>query len=147
MKAGAVEKYLHEHIPLSKAMGVEVLEATLQGVTLSAPLSPNINHRGTVFGGSAAAVAILAAWTLLYLRLKNEQIEGNLVIQKSATSYESPITDRFTATSSLHDPAAWGRFIATFRKRNRARIRVASILHCNGGKVGKLDGDFVAMGF
>jgi thioesterase domain-containing protein len=63
-------QYLHEHIPLSRAMGVEVVEATWDGVSLRAPLAPNINHRETVFGGSASAVAILAAWALLYVRLQ-----------------------------------------------------------------------------
>jgi thioesterase domain-containing protein len=146
MDAGAVEKYLHEHIPLSKAMGVEVLESSMEGVKLSAPLPPNINHRGTVFGGSAASVAILSAWALLYLRLKNECLSGNLVIQKNTMTYVCPITGRFTATSALHDPAAWNRFTAMLRKRNRARIHVSSILHCNDKKVGELHGDFVAMG-
>ncbi|MFB3040360.1 MAG: YiiD C-terminal domain-containing protein, partial [Candidatus Poribacteria bacterium] len=69
MDLSALEEYLHEHIPLSKAIGVKVVEADSAGVTLSAPLAPNINHRETVFGGSASAVAILAAWTLLYVRL------------------------------------------------------------------------------
>jgi thioesterase domain-containing protein len=56
-----VERYLHAHIPLSRAMAVEVQAATPVCVRLCAPLAPNINHRETVFGGSASAVAILAA--------------------------------------------------------------------------------------
>lgn len=60
-----LEKYLHGHIPLSKAMEVAVVQVQPEGVILSAPLAPNINHRDTVFGGSASAVAILAAWSLL----------------------------------------------------------------------------------
>lgn len=64
MKRCDLEQYLHEHIPLSRAMGVEVQEADWNGVTLRAPLAPNNNHRETVFGGSASAVAILAAWAL-----------------------------------------------------------------------------------
>jgi len=146
MDAGAVEKYLHEHIPLSRAMGVEVQDATPHSVKLSAPLPPNINHRGTVFGGSASAVAILSAWTLLYLRLKSEHVECSLVIQNSEMTYTCPITDRFTATAALHDPVAWSRFLATFGRRSRARIAVTSVLHCNDRKVGEFAGDFVAVG-
>ena len=56
-----IQDYLHEHIPLSKAMGATVLKVDLSGVVLSAPLEPNINHRETVFGGSASSLAILAA--------------------------------------------------------------------------------------
>jgi len=60
---GELQDYLHEHIPISSAMGVRVVACDESGVRLTAPLYPNINHRATVFGGSASAVAILAAWT------------------------------------------------------------------------------------
>lgn len=145
MDTGSLQQYLHENIPLAKAMGVEVMEATVDGVKLSAPLSPNINHRETVFGGSASAVAILAAWSLLYLRLTDENIPSRIVIQRSAMTYERPITDMFTATSVVRDPAAWLKFITTLRRKNRARVRVNAVLHCNDGRVGELEGEFVAL--
>jgi thioesterase domain-containing protein len=57
MERWELEHYLHEHIPLSQDMGVEVVMADWNGVTLRAPLTPTINHRETVFGGSASAAA------------------------------------------------------------------------------------------
>jgi hypothetical protein len=39
MNRGDLEHYLHEHIPLSRAMGVVVIEADWNGVTLSDPSS------------------------------------------------------------------------------------------------------------
>ena len=53
MTPSELQTYLHQHIPLSQAMQVTVMEASLQQVVLTAPLVPNINHRETVFGGSA----------------------------------------------------------------------------------------------
>ena len=140
-----LQKYLHERIPISKVMGVEVLEATVDGVKLAAPLSPNINHRETVFGGSASAVAILSAWSLLYLRLENENINSRIVIQRSTMTYEHPIADMFTASSVVCDPSIWLKFITTLRRKNRARVKISSILHCNGRKVGEFEGAFVAI--
>lgn len=140
-----LQYYLHEHIPLSKAMGVEVLDATLNGVKLFAPLSPNINHRYTVFGGSASSVAILSAWSLLYLRLKNENINSRIVIQRSVMNFDTPITDIFTASSVIPDQAAWLKFVTTLKRKNRARVKVNSILHCNDKQVGELEGEFVAL--
>jgi thioesterase domain-containing protein len=140
-----LQKYLYDRIPISSAMGVEVLEATVHGVKLAAPLSPNINHRETVFGGSASAVAILSAWSLLYLRLKNENINSGIVIQRSTMTYEHPITDRFTASSVVCDPSIWLKFISTLKRKNRARVKINSILYCNERKVGVFEGDFVAI--
>jgi thioesterase domain-containing protein len=145
VKSVPLQKYLHERIPISKAMGVEVLEATVDGVKLAAPLSPNINHRETVFGGSASAVAILSAWSLLYLRLKNENMNSRIVIQRSTITYEQPITDMFTSSSVVCDPSDWLKFITTLKRRKRARVKIRSILECNERKVGEFEGDFVAI--
>ncbi len=125
-------------------MEVEVVEATDNGVTLAAPLAPNINHRETVFGGSASAVAILSAWTLMYLRLKSEQLNVRIVIQKNTMTYERPITGKFIASAAIADPMAWRRFADTLRRKGRGRFTVRSVLHRDAEKVGEFEGDFVA---
>jgi thioesterase domain-containing protein len=83
MNPKELEQYLHEHIPLSQAMQVSVLDAKEDCVVLSAPLAPNINHTETIFGGSASAVAILAAWSLVHVRLKGAGIAYSIVIQRN----------------------------------------------------------------
>ncbi|MGP0592794.1 YiiD C-terminal domain-containing protein [Nitrospira sp. T9] len=145
MKRYDLEQYLHEHIPLSRAMGVEVIEVGWNGVTLRAPLAPNINHRETVFGGSASAVAILAAWAILYVRLHQEHVKCRLVIQRNTMTYERPIASTFEASSTIQDSLAWEKFLRTFARKNLARISVAATLSCTGEQVGKFEGDFVAL--
>ena len=61
-------------------MQVRVIEVTKDLVILAAPIKPNINHRSTVFGGSASTLAILSAWTLINFRLQSENINTRLVI-------------------------------------------------------------------
>ena len=126
-------------------MGVEVIKADWNGVTLRAPLAPNINHRETVFGGSASAVAILAAWAILYVRLHQEHVNCRLVIQQNTMNYERPIVSEFEASSSIHDSLAWGKFLGTFTRKKRARISDAVTLSCNEKQVGAFEGDFVAL--
>lgn len=140
-----LQEYLHEHIPLSRAMGVAVVTATPDGVTLSAPLAPNINHRETVFGGSASAVALLAAWSLLYVGLQHEGIRSRVVVQRNTTDYKQPISGDFTATALIDDASLWRRFIHMLQRKGRARITVTVRLHCKGLEVGQLSGDFVAL--
>lgn len=144
MTPQALQEYFHNHIPLSKAMGVEVETATPQLVRLVAPLAPNGNHHGTVFGGSASAVAVLSAWGLLHVTMLDANIEADLVVQKSGMSYELPITGEFTAEATAPTPEKWQRFLATLLKHRRARIGIQSILNCRDQKVGKFEGDFVA---
>jgi thioesterase domain-containing protein len=141
-----LEKYLHDHIPFSKAMQVAVVRAQPETVILSAPLAPNINHRDTVFGGSASAVAILAAWSLLHTRLTAEGITSRLVIQRNTMSYELPIDGTFTAEAVSASTEGWRQFLRTLRRRSKARITVNCALHFAGQIAGRLEGEFVALG-
>jgi thioesterase domain-containing protein len=145
MNAHDLQAYLHERIPLSRAMGVEVRAAGSDGVVLYAPLAPNINHRDTVFGGSASALAILAAWSALYVRMRAEQRAGRIVIRRNKMSYERPITGDFTATSAPPEAAAWAKMIVALGKGRPARVHVTTTLECAAQRVGVLEGEFVVL--
>ena len=96
----AVQRYLHQHIPISRQMGMRVVALEPPGVTLCAPLTPNLNHEATAFGGSTPALAILTGWTRLYVRLWSITEPRRIVIQRSAMQYIAPIADEFCATAA-----------------------------------------------
>ncbi|HDS01486.1 MAG TPA: thioesterase [candidate division Zixibacteria bacterium] len=146
MLPSELEHYLHEHIPLSKAMAVSVVVAGPEEVVLSAPLTPNINHRETVFGGSASALATLAAWSLLHIRLRAEGFSSRLVIQRNTMDYDLPIDGTFTARASVDQVSDWSRFVRMLSRRGKARVAVASVLEYNGQVAGRFSGEFVAFG-
>lgn len=139
-----LQAYLHRQIPLSAAMHVSVVSATLDSVVLSAPLEPNINHKRTAFGGSVSALGILAAWSIVHLRLAAEGLDSEVVIQSNRMDYERPILGSFTAASSLADPSAWPAFAKLLARRKRARIEARSLLTYEGEVAGNLTGRFVA---
>lgn len=140
-----LEQYLHKHIPLSAAMEASVLSLAEEAVILRAPLAPNINHRDTVFGGSASALAILAAWSLLHYRLRREGIQCRLVIQRNTMEYELPIAGEFTARSFLTRDGDWSKFTRTLARHGKARVTVTSELEHAGQVVGRFTGEFVAL--
>jgi thioesterase domain-containing protein len=145
MSPAELQSYLHEHIPLSKAMAVGVMSLDTHSATLRAPLGPNINHRDTVFGGSASALAILAAWSLLHVRLRSQGVSSRLVIQRNTIDYDHPILGDFTARASLEQSERWAPFISTLVRRGKARIAVVSLLEYGGQTVGRFAGQFVAL--
>lgn len=141
-----LEQYLQAHIPLSRALQVHVEKIEEAAVVLSAPLAPNINHRETLFGGSASAIAILAAWSLLHTRLRRAGMASRLVIQRNTMEYELPVAGDFTARASLQDPAQWDGFVRMLARKGKARIAVVSVLEYEGRPAGHLVGEFVALG-
>ncbi|MDB6091548.1 MAG: thioesterase [Gammaproteobacteria bacterium] len=140
-----VQRYLHQYIPLSAAMGVQVRTATVGHVQLAAPLAPNVNHTETVFGGSAAALATLSAWTLLHLRLEHVGLDARLVIQRSSMEYEKPIPGDFEAVCRFNDDFVWEKFQATLARRGRARMTLRAHLVHLAQRVASFEGDFVAL--
>jgi thioesterase domain-containing protein len=145
MSPAELQRYIHEHIPLSVAMAVAVEAVSEDAVTLRAPLAPNINHRDTVFGGSASAVAILAAWSLLYVRLRAQGLSARLVIQRNTMEYQRPMVGDFTARAALEQPARWPQFTHTLARRGKARIGVTAVLALGAQSAARLTGEFVAL--
>jgi thioesterase domain-containing protein len=146
MTEAELETYLHDHIPLSRAMAVRVVSISDDKVILGAPLGPNINHRDTVFGGSASAMAILSAWSLLHLRLTAVGQPSRVVIQRNSMDYLAPISGDFTATATNPSAAVWDSFMRMLTRRGVGRITVGAELEFEGKVAGRLSGEFVAFG-
>jgi thioesterase domain-containing protein len=144
MTPDALADYLHEHIPLSRAMDVSVVEASAEVVAIDAPLDPNINVHGTMFGGSAAVLGLLAAWSVFHLRLEAEGIANQLVIHRTEMEYLKPISGTARAVARL-DGVDWGSFTHMLERRGKARLTVAADLWSEGEVAARLVGEFVAI--
>jgi thioesterase domain-containing protein len=141
-----LQEYLYEKMPQVKSMEVEVDHVTSDSLTVSAPLEPNINHRDSVFGGSASSVSILSAWAFLHQKLTSEGVSTTLVIQKNSMTYDIPITGKFSATAKLSNENDWEKFLAILKRKGKSRINVSSNLNYEGKNAGQFEGTFVAVG-
>lgn len=143
--AEGIQSYLETHIPLSEAMGTRVVEATADRVTLEAPLEPNLNHRSTAFGGSVAALAVLAGWTQVHLRLRQEGWTTRTVIQESTVRYLAPVHGSFRARTRPLGDDAWDRFLRMLARKGKGRIRVQVEILSQGEVAGTFEGAYVAL--
>lgn len=125
-------------------MEARVVDATPERVTVAAPLAPNLNHRDTAFGGSVAALAILAGWTLVHVRLRDAGIAAHTVIQTSEVRYLAPIEAPFEAEARPPAPTAWKRFLATLKRRGRGRVHLQVGVRSDGAVVATLEGAYVS---
>jgi thioesterase domain-containing protein len=139
-----LERYLRSRIPLADAMRVTVEAADGAGIRLCAPLAPNVNHHGTVFGGSISSLSLLSAWTLIHLGLRDEGIPSEVVIQRNAVEYLRPAEGDLEAFCARPPHAEWERFLSTLRRRGRARLVVRAELRCAGELAATFQGSFVA---
>ena len=141
-----LEQYLHNNIPITKAMAVGVVDISPNIVTLSAPLLPNTNHRNTAFGGSVSTLATLSAWSLLRLKMDDKNAKNaHLVIQRNNVEYLHPVAVDFIASAMLADENKWQRFEQTFASKGKARISVEAIVEADGKICARFIGDFVVL--
>ncbi len=118
-----LESVPHHDIPLTRDMGLKVLDWREQQLSLHLPLDRNVNHKSTMFGGSLYCGAVLAGWGWLHLRLKEEGIEdGHIVIQEGQISYPLPVTGDATAICPVPDAKVWKKFLAMYQRYGRARL-------------------------
>ena len=145
MTADELQRYLYEHIPISRALGVTVRSSEAANVVLSAPLGPNLNHQRSAFGGSLSALAILACWSWLHLRLRVTDFRGQIVIQGNSMEYLHPALSDFTATCRAPGAERWEVFMRTLSQRGRARIELDADVTAAETLVASFRGQYVAL--
>jgi len=145
MRAADLERYLHDHIPLSRALALRVEHLGPELVRLAAPLAPNLNHRRTAFGGSVASLAILAGWSWLLARLADRRPVPRLVIQEETVEYLAPIDAAFEAVCPAPADSAWLRFVRALDQRGRGRLALAAEVTSAGRIAARFRGLYVAI--
>ncbi|MDP5240481.1 YiiD C-terminal domain-containing protein [Uliginosibacterium sp. 31-16] len=145
MTPSELQTYLHTHIPLSKAMQVEVVQATPDIIELAAPLAPNINHRGTAFGGSISTLATLACWSLLRVRTDGLQPAPHLVVRRNNVEYIAPAQGEIRAIVRFPTETDWAGFLAAYAGKGRARVKLDAEVLAGDTIAAHFHGEFVAM--
>lgn len=138
--------FLHEQIPLTRAMNLRATEANAQRLVLEAPLEPNKNHLGTAFGGSLHTVPLLACYGALWMVLREAGIDGHVVVKRSNALYRAPVTGTIRATCERPPAEAAAAFLADLRRHRKARMELrATVAGANGQPAVEFDGSFVAV--
>jgi thioesterase domain-containing protein len=125
-------------------MGVRVVRADQNGLTLGAALAPNLNHKKTAFGGSLNSLATLACWGLIQLLVRNHGQAITVVIQESSVQFLKPVMGDFEATCPLPPAPVTERFLHTLERKGRARLALDAVIHADGEIALRFHGRFVA---
>ena len=137
-----LEAYLHDKIPLTRAMEVKVEERPDEGFALVAPLQPNINDKGTAFAGSLSALVTLAGWALLHVVLRDRGITARIAVAESTLEYREPATGTLEAACHAHMQDGIERLLQTLERKGKARIQLDGTVHSAGQLVVTFSGRY-----
>ncbi len=133
VKVPALELFLHEMIPLAKAMGVGVEVSDDRALVLTAPKEQNKNSLNTAFGGSLVALATLAGygvvWELMKDETKAEKPVWHIVVKESRAAYRRPVLGDLRAICERPAQAAIAEFKDALARYGKAKLKLrASII-------------------
>jgi thioesterase domain-containing protein len=123
-----VNAYLARYVPITQAMGIRLRSFDASGVTMTAPLKPNINDKGIAFGGTLASMLALSGWAVTDLLLREAGEAADVLIASGATEYRAPVAGRIVARCPLPAPAELSAFLAAYRLRGKARLRLNAFI-------------------
>ena len=136
------EKFLHEQIPITRAMGLRVVANDEAGFTVEAPVALNSNHLRTAFGGSINAVATLAAYGFLWVEINDAA--GHVVVAESSIRFLRPVRETIRATCLRPDTNILAEFRARFAEKGKAAITLRVKVTEAAETAAEFDGRFVA---
>jgi len=124
--------YLTRYVPLFQAMQAQVEHSDANRLALTAPLEPNINDKGTAFGGAMAAMAALTGWAITTITLRDHGETAEIVIIDSTLKFLRPVRETIVAECVPPDAAAVETFINRYRQRGKARWTVDVVVRADG---------------
>jgi thioesterase domain-containing protein len=96
----------HENIPITEHMGIKLHQYTERTIETRASLNRNINLHGSMFAGSIFSQATLTGWGMIFLQLKQKNLEGEIVLGDGNIHYNKPITMRPRAICNIESVKA-----------------------------------------
>ncbi len=139
-----VNAYLARYVPITQAMGIRLRSFDAGGVTMTAPLKPNVNDKGIAFGGTLAAILALSGWALADLVLRRAGEVADVLIAVATTEYLAPVAGRIVARCPLPPAAELAAFLSAYRLRGRARLRLAAAVETGAGTAVRFQATYVA---
>jgi thioesterase domain-containing protein len=131
-------------IPLARQIGVVVEQADDAALVLSAPLSPNANHKRTAFGGSLYCVAVLTAWAWATRYMEMHGIDADAVVQQSNIEFLAPVLGELRAHLIPPTAADIDKFRKMLERAGRGRIELHVELRNGAQPAARFDGTFAA---
>ncbi len=133
-------------MPPVRALGLRVAHYDGEVLRLTAPLSANVNDKGSAFGGSLASLMTLAAWGLSTLKLGEAGHRAEVYVQDSHLRYLKPLYDELRIEARLAPEQDWSTFLATYAARGKARAHLlAEARDGEGAVVTAFEGRYVAL--
>lgn len=140
-----INAFLHERIPVTKAMSIEIRDISTGSISATAPLKTNTNHHDTFFGGSLSTLGIVSGWSLVWSAVKDWSLRKRIVIQDSQTRFIRPADSDAMASTMPIRSEEWQRFRHAAHNAGKSSLEVDTEIFCEGRRIAVHSGLYVVL--
>lgn len=141
----AFQQWLSEAIPLVGHLGLNGMR--WQGDTLiwELRIGPNLNDKGTGFGGSLAAQTTLIGWCWTTLWLRARRRLQDVVVAKANQRFLAPVTEDYRLECAPCDADGPERLSARLQTHGKGRIALVQRLYTGDRLCLEAEGDYAVL--
>ncbi|ABO25407.1 thioesterase domain-containing protein [Shewanella loihica] len=137
---GELQRTWHQTIPVSAFMQIAPEAYQAQTLSVSAPLTPNINLHHTMFAGSIYTLMTLTGWGMMWLQQRLAGVEGDIVLGQADIRYLAPVGESPQARVSWPETD-----LSVLGQGKRAKVKLEVALYCGEQCCAQFLGTYVSL--
>ncbi|RDB43407.1 thioesterase [Halomonas sp. DQ26W] len=122
--------WLGDAIPLVEHLGIREMRWEGESLVWALSLAPNLNDKGTGFGGGLTAQTTLLGWCWTTLWLREHGLARDVVVAEATQRFLAPVIGDYRMTCAPESPQGPDSLAAQLQSRGRGRISLAQQLWC-----------------
>ncbi|GGY05546.1 hypothetical protein GCM10007160_36510 [Litchfieldella qijiaojingensis] len=141
----AFQTWLEEAIPLLPHLGLEGMAWQDDTLVWELTLAPNLNDKGTGFGGSLNAQTTLIGWCWVTLWLRARQRQQDVVVAEASQRFLAPVRGDYRLECCPQDRHAAATLAERLDERGKGRITLLQRLYCGKRLCLEACGDYAVL--
>lgn len=130
----AFQQWLGEAIPMVGALGIQGMSQSADqeggSLTWQLALTPNLNDKGTGFGGALTAQTTLQGWCWVTLWLRAQGRAQDVVVAEASQRFLAPVTGDYRIICTPSDSQGPGQLAEKLNARGKGSIALTQQLYC-----------------
>ena len=137
--------WLAEAIPMVAHLGIREMQWEGESLAWELALVPNLNDKGTGFGGALTAQSTLLGWCWTTLWLRKRGHARDVVVAEASQKFLAPVTGDYRLTCTPQHGQSLDAWAERLSSQDRGRIGLIQQLWCDDTLCLEAYGDYVVL--
>ncbi len=139
------QQWLEAAIPVAGRFGMQRLYWQDTTLLCDVRLEPNLNDKGTGFGGSLTAQSTLLGWCWTTLWLRARGWRRDVVVAEATQRFAAPVTADYRLSCCAAETEGPVRLAARLDERGKGRIKLVQQIHSDDTLCFEAVGDYAVL--